>query len=95
MIKTPNGDKSVPITWAYNHHYEAYLVGRYAEIKQVHKKMSNVHLKGANNHRAPSFWFPFLKEGTQDPRPNSEIPISQYFSEGNGGESRYVIFHHF
>ena len=46
------------------------------------------HLMGANNHGAKTFWFPFPKEKSPDPRPNSEIPISQYFSEGNGGESR-------
>ena len=48
----------------------------------------NIHLMGANNHGAKTFWFPFLKGNSPDPRPNSEIPISQYFSEGNGGESR-------
>jgi hypothetical protein len=48
-----------------------------------------IHLKGANNHGAKTFWFPFLKENTPDPRPNSDIPISQFFSEGNGGEWRY------
>ena len=49
-------------------------------------------LIGANNHGAKTFWFPFLKKNAPDPRPNSEIPISQYFSEGNGGESRYSLF---
>ena len=34
-MKTENGDVSVPITWAYNHHYCAYLSGSYAEMKEI------------------------------------------------------------
>ena len=52
-----------------------------------------VQLKGANNHGAKTFWFPFLRDDIEDPRPDSDIPISQYFSEGNGGESRFSINH--
>ena len=26
VFRTPDGDVSVPITWAYNHHYEAFLI---------------------------------------------------------------------
>ena len=59
-------------------------------MKRVDKDdKDKMHLMGANNHGAKTFWFPFLKENSLDPRPNSEVPISQYFSEGNGGESRY------
>ena len=59
-------------------------------MKRVDKDdKDKMHLMGANNHGAKTFWFPFLKENSSDPRPNSEVPISQYFSEGNGGESRY------
>ena len=68
------------------------MVGRYSEIKRVESDSTNVHLKGANNHGAKTFWFPFLGDNTEDPRPNSDIPISQYFSEGNGGESRFSIY---
>ena len=32
-MKTDSGDVSVPITWAYNHHYCAYLVGSKSEMK--------------------------------------------------------------
>ena len=34
-MKTPNGDVSVPITHAYNHHYCAYMSGAMSEMKQV------------------------------------------------------------
>ena len=61
VMKTENGDKLVPITWAYNHHCEAYLTGKYSKM--------------------------FL-EKFPDPKPNSKIPIYQWFGEGNGGEFR-------
>ena len=60
-MKAKNGEKFVPITWAYNHHYEAYIAGKY--YKMTHGKF-------------------------QDPKPNSKIPIYQWFAEGNGGEYR-------
>ena len=28
----------------------------------------------------------------EDPRPTSHVPTSQFFSEGNGGEFRYIFF---
>ena len=34
-MKTPDGDVSVPITHAYNHHYCAYMSGAMSEMKQV------------------------------------------------------------
>ena len=68
-------------------------MGRYSEMKRVESDSMKVQIKGANNHGAKTFWFPFLKDDIEDPRPNSDIPISQYFSEGNGGESRFSIYH--
>lgn len=87
-----NGDdQSVPITWQYNHHYQAYLTGKYSKIEKVDQKTNsqNVQMKGANNHGAKTFWFPFPRTDIEDPRPGSDVPTSQYFSEGNGGEFRY------
>ena len=34
-MRTPDGDVSVPITHAYNHHYCAYMSGAMSEMKQV------------------------------------------------------------
>ncbi len=51
-----------------------------------------IQLKGANNHGADTFWFPVIREDVKDPSPNSEVPTSQYFSEGNGGEYRYTVY---
>ena len=61
-MKAENGEKFVPITWAYNHHCEAYITGKYYKVTHQGK--------------------------FQDPKPNSKIPIYQWFAEGNGGEYR-------
>ena len=59
------------------------------EKVQVKANSQNVQIKGANNHGARTFWFPVPKQDLVDPRPDSDIPTSQFFSEGNGGEFRY------
>merc|ERR1711970_301808 len=86
VMKTDKGDVSVPITWAYNHHYLAYLVGANAEIKEISGK--DARDRGLNTHGAESFYLPYIREDIADPHPNSEVPTSQFFSEGNGGEFR-------
>ena len=45
-MKTAEGDKSVPITWAYNHHYEAYLTGQYSQMKRVPLYLTKVIFYG-------------------------------------------------
>ena len=44
-----------------------------------------------NNHGAKTFWTSLMDESLVDPAPDSHVPISQFFSEGNGGEFRYMI----
>jgi len=41
-----------------------------------------------NNHGAPSYYHTFKKENVGDPNADSDVPTSQFFSEGNGGEFR-------
>lgn len=77
--KTPSGDVSVPITWAYNHHYCAWLSGK--KTKLVKSKGANPELNHGSNER----WIPFVEN---DSDPTSDIPLNQFFSEGNGGEFR-------
>ncbi|KAH8059920.1 hypothetical protein JL722_4869 [Aureococcus anophagefferens] len=31
----PENDVSVPINWAYNHHYEAWMTGKYSELRKI------------------------------------------------------------
>ena len=88
MLRTSNGDKSVPITWAYNHHYGAYLTGSYSKMTQLDEESGGAYPFGHENHGAPTFWLALPDEDVEDPRPTSTIPISHVFAEGNGGEFR-------
>ncbi len=71
-------DVSVPINYAYNHHYVSWLRGAAATM---------VDLDGT---REDVTGHPLLMQSyaIDDPNPSSVIPTSQFFSEGNGGESR-------
>jgi len=73
-------DQSVPIYWAYNHHYVAWIKGKHATMVDLPK--------GDKNN--PKLGHPLLMNAfaINDPNPDSVIPTSQFFSEGNGGESR-------
>ena len=90
-MKTSDGDKSVPITWAYNHHFEAYLTGSYSAMTQLDEDSAGAYPFGHHNHGAPAFWLALPDENVDDPRPLSVVPASQFFSEGNGGEFRSII----
>lgn len=81
QVIVDNGRETpVPITWAYNHHYLAYLLDRNTELVRVNH--TNNKDNGQFNHGAKEFWKvePYLKK--------NGIPTSLFFSEGNGGESR-------
>ena len=78
-MKTREGEeKSVPITWAYTHHYFSYITSSFSEMTKV----------TTDEIGFSDVWMPFPKKDTSDPRPDSHVPISQFFSEGNGGEFR-------
>jgi hypothetical protein len=71
----PNGDR-VPITWAYNHHYCAYLRGDGTEMLQVNQ--AEEEDRGQYNHGFHRLW-----------KVNETYPMSSlFFSEANGGEFR-------
>jgi hypothetical protein len=77
-------DVSVPITWAYNHHFEHHLTGKHGSM--VNKQpAAGEHV---SSHRMPdgSVWAGEAK--ADDPDPDSPIPVATIFSEGNGGEFR-------
>ena len=75
------GDISVPITWSYNHHYETYLQGANTQLVKV---TNNTDDMGEWNHGSPDVW----KITSNKSAKNTDIPLSQFFSEANGGESR-------
>ena len=89
-MRTSEGDISVPITWAYNHHYVSYLVSSYSKMTELEAESGGAAKYGSLNHGAPTFWLAMPDENVEDPRPDSHVPISQFFSEGNGGEFRYL-----
>merc|ERR1719357_2083992 len=82
-------DVSVPITHAYNHHFLAYLSGSLSEMRKVEGEEAVAAMdRGMNNHGAPAFFHTFRREDIGDPNADSDVPTSQFFSEGNGGEFR-------
>ena len=86
VMRTPEGDVPVPITWAYNHHFVAYMSGAYSELQQLQgEELIN---PGMANHGAQATYMTMMRENLDDPAPNSEVPTSQMISEGNGGEFR-------
>ena len=67
---------SVPITWAYNHHYEAYLRSVETNLFRVENVRSSDY--GQYNHGAKEIW-----------KLNQTNSLSGlFFSEANGGEFR-------
>ena len=79
-MKTKDGDKSVPITWAYNHHYVSYITSSYSEMTKLETDEIGILPFGGHNHGASTFWMAVPREGIVDPRPESHVPISQFFS---------------
>lgn len=79
----PDADVSVPINWAYNHHYMAWMTGEYSQLVRV----PNPDPNDVSAHGSPMKWVAVDKPSATK-RLNTNIPTSQMFSEGNGGESR-------
>lgn len=78
----PERDVSVPINWAYNHHYMMWMTGEHAQMVEVDADPNDV-----SSHGAPTKWVARDKPSAAS-RANAVAPTSQMFSEGNGGESR-------
>jgi len=78
----PDRDVSVPINWAYNHHYMAWMTGTHSHLESVAADMNDI-----SAHGAPTKWVP-VDNPSAALRDDPDIPTSQMFSEGNGGESR-------
>jgi len=78
----PERDVSVPINWAYNHHYMAWMTGRHSKLQKVPALPGDPMAHGAT-----SKWIA-VDEPSAIKRADTSIPTSQMFSEGNGGESR-------
>jgi len=79
----PDQDVSVPINWAYNHHYMAWMTGAHSKLV----KIPYPNPKDVSAHGYHRQWKAVSKDAPFK-RVSDDIPISQMFSEGNGGESR-------
>jgi len=94
QIEEGTGNK-IPISWAYNHHYGAFL-SNHRKIAIVKKKITPQAQAQGMGHGGPHYWAPKLlsttdsnvEHGSGDPGWKTEIPHFQWFSEGNGGEMR-------
>jgi len=87
VMKTDDGDISVPITWAYNHHFVAYMSGAMSEMREFDSQFDLADV-GMYNHGAQNHYLTFKREDIEDANAGTEIPTSQMISEGNGGEFR-------
>mmetsp|Transcript_36428 Transcript_36428/g.67040 ORF Transcript_36428/g.67040 Transcript_36428/m.67040 type:complete len:907 (-) Transcript_36428:128-2848(-) len=78
----PDKDVSVPINWAYNHHYMAWMTGAHSELKRVPAAEGDPMAHGAATKNV------IVDKPSAAPRKFKDVPTGQMFSEGNGGESR-------
>jgi len=83
--KTPDGEKSVPITWTYNHHHDTAVVGKKARLEKIHKSDPRMESVGRDYIRLSHdmAWVAVEDEPTE-----SGVPSNAMFSDGNGGEYR-------
>lgn len=78
----PDQDVSVPINWAYNHHYMAWMTGAHSELKKTPAAPGDPMAHGATTKNV------IVDKPSATSRNFPEAPTGQMFSEGNGGESR-------
>jgi len=78
----PKDDVSVPINWAYNHHYMMWITGEHSELQTVKANPQDVSAHGAPKMHV------LVDKPSARLRADTSIPTGQMFSEGNGGESR-------
>lgn len=89
--ETSGEEVSVPITWAYNHHYGAYLYSsKTTRLVQKATTAKTAHM----SHGSDKVWVVEPLEGfdsevtDEGSSLDSAFPQSTFFSEGNGGEMR-------
>ena len=83
--QNPDKDTSVPINWAYNHHYMMWMTGKHSEMKEMPVQEDSY---GSGAHGKTSEMRAVDKEDQTGRLWADVAPTGQMFSEGNGGESR-------
>jgi len=87
--QNPEKDVSVPINWAYNHHYCAWMTGKQVEMKERPTDLlfdGDAYASGA--HGKTTMMVPVEKEDAEPREFEGVAQTSWFISEGNGGESR-------
>mmetsp|Transcript_3494 Transcript_3494/g.10810 ORF Transcript_3494/g.10810 Transcript_3494/m.10810 type:complete len:746 (+) Transcript_3494:757-2994(+) len=86
--KTPEGDVSVPINVAYNHHFESNMIGKKSKLEKIVFDGPNdprrEALAAEMGHGVPYHSHYVVR----DLAPGNPLPTSQGFGAGNGGEYR-------
>ena len=80
----PEEDVSVPINWAYNHHYCAGMGGKHSEYKEI-QTPEDAYGSGAHGQET---MMAFVDKEDQSGKAHPIIANQWFISEGNGGESR-------
>ena len=83
--RTPQGDVSVPINVAYNHHHDTAVVGKGAHLVEVERDDPRL-VKAGRKHIRLSGMKAWVAE--EHAPSASGLPTSAMFSDGNGGEYR-------
>ena len=81
----PENDVSVPINWAYNHHYMAWMTGKHSHMEEVPVQADSY---GSGAHGKTTEMRAVDNEDQAGRVFKDEAGTNQMFSEGNGGESR-------
>ena len=87
QVRLTQGGKEepVPITWAYNHHYGAFLSNS-NKTRLVKRKAGPDRMY--MNHNSNEYWAAEAIEENVEEDVTDEIALNIFFSEGNGGEFR-------
>lgn len=89
--RTPEGDVSVPINVAYNHHFESNMIGKASRLKKVKLSGPDDPLIAAHKlhmgHGLPSDKETWVVEQMEETNTQG-IPSAQAFGAANGGEYR-------
>jgi len=81
-------DTPIPIFHVYNHHYMAFLHSPYASVEEVPEGSPHAARHARQLYRTRlAEGAPRVPSGSDQTAPDG-VPLSQMFSEGNGGEMR-------
>ena len=87
--RTPDGDVSVPLTWAYNHHYGAYINGKDSVMEKV-TLTGPADPRNFMGHTMPNNEVWITRPRANDSNAGSKFPASTVWAEGNGTCLRFL-----